>query len=143
MADKAKRLNRILRVRSLQLGMVQAEESKAAARLAEERDLRDRIDQLAAGVAPIAATAPASAMSIMAAAHYRDRLHRTAVAVAERVDGATRVLDQAQSNTREAKRDEAAIEKLIDRATIDAAKRAMRALEELPPAPRKNRHDPC
>ncbi len=52
-ADKAKRLNRVLRVRTMQLNLTQAEEVRAAARVADEIALRERILNLAHAVSPV------------------------------------------------------------------------------------------
>lgn len=51
-------------------------------------------------------------------------------------------LEMARAATREARRDQNAIEKLITRAEADAALKALRELEQLPPMGR-NRHDIC
>ncbi|MBX3595296.1 hypothetical protein [Sphingomonas sp.] len=143
MADRhAKKLDRILRVRTLQLDMVRASEAEAQAKVANEEALRLRIAQLAAGVAPSPAPAPGSATTLIAAAHYRERLHQSAFAAERRVEQAQRGLDTARAATQEAKRDQTAIEKLVERAEASAARRAMRALEDMPAIPRK-RHDPC
>lgn len=143
MADKAKRLDRLLRVRTMQLGMVRAEEGRAAARLAEERALSERVASLASAVAPTPGGRADTALSVMATAHYRERLMTTAEAVAERVNLAERALDHARGVTQAAKRDQTAMEKLIERAQQEAGRRAMRALERLGEQPPKKRHDPC
>lgn len=140
---KGKRLDRLLRVRTLQLGMTRAEEGRAAAQLAQEQALRERVEQLAANVAPVREAVPTSALSIMASAHYRERLRSTAEAAARRVDHAERALDHAKEQTRAAKRDQSAMEKLIERAGEEAARRASRALETLGEQPVKKRHDLC
>ena len=143
MPDKhQKKLGRLLRVRTLQLDMVRAGEAAARAKVDNEEALRARIAQLAQGVAPAPAPKPGSATSLIAAAHYRERLHQSAFAAERRVAEAQRGLDSARAATREAKRDQTAIEKLIERAEANAARRAMRALEDMPGTPRK-RHDPC
>ena len=78
MARRGAALDRILRVREMQLGMVRADEARAREKLASEAALRDRIASLAANIAP---TPEASAaFSLKAAAHYRDRLHQSAAA---------------------------------------------------------------
>ncbi len=136
----AKKLNRLLRVRTLQLDMVQAEEVAARDKVAAEESMRARIAQLAEGVAP--APAPGSATTLIAAAYYRERLHQSAFAAEHRVAEAERGLNSAQDATREAKRDQSAIEKLLERAEANVARKAMRALEDMPSIPRK-RHDPC
>lgn len=135
-----KKLNRLLRVRTLQLDQVRADELRARQRVEQEHHLRERIAALAADVAP--APAALSAANLIAAAHYRDRLHQSAQAAEQRVAVAERGFDAAQAATREARRDQSAIEKLIARAEREAALKALRALEALPPTVR-NRHDPC
>lgn len=142
MAERsAKRLKRLHRVRTLQLGQVQAAELAATARRDSESALRVRIDQLAANITPIAHDTGFAA-SLAAAAHYRDRLHVSAIAAGQRVEVAEAGLDRARAATREARRDQSAIEKLLGRAEADAALKALRALEEMP-AIRRNRHAPC
>lgn len=142
MPRSAKKLDRLLRVRTLQLGQVQGDESRARARVDQEEALRQRIAGLAANVAPTAAPAPTSATSLIAAAHYRERLQQSAHAAEQRVAIAEQGLDMARAATRDARRDQSAIEKLIVRGKVDAALKAVRALEELPPMGR-NRHDLC
>ncbi|TPG20812.1 hypothetical protein EAH87_05435 [Sphingomonas koreensis] len=137
---KAKTLDRLLRVRTLQLGLVRAEEARAHEKLASEAALRNRITQLTESVDP--ATPPGAAFSLIAAAHFRDRLHRSAEAADARVIAAQRLAARAGEATRDAKRDHAAIEKLIARADAVQLVKAIRALEETPPV-RKFRHDPC
>lgn len=132
-----KKLGRLLRVRSLQLDMTRAGEVTAREKVANEEALRARIAQLAQGVAPSPAPTPGSATTLIAAAHYRERLHQSAVAAERRVADAQRGLDTARAATQEAKRDQSAIEKLIERAEANAARKAMRALEDMPPAARK------
>lgn len=142
MAERsAKRLGRLLRVRTLQLGLVQASEAAANAKLDDEAALRARIAQLVANVAPQPADT-GFANSLAAAAHYRDRLHVSAQMADQRVVAAEAGVERARTATREARRDQSAIEKLIARAEADAAIRALRAMEEAP-AFRKNRHAPC
>ncbi len=143
MADaKARRLDRLHRVRSLQLHQVRAEEAEARMRVADEMAMRERISKLSHNVAPTPAPAPIAATSLIAAAHFRERLHRTAEASDKRIEQAEQGLDAARVATREAKRDQNAVEKLIAREEADAALRALRELEKLPPIRRK-RHDPC
>ncbi|GAA0738544.1 hypothetical protein [Sphingomonas japonica] len=142
MAERsAKKLDRLLRVRTLQLGMVRASEMQAHERVASETALKHRIAQLAADVAP----RPESdfATSLIAAAHYRDRLHQTAAAAEQRVAAAESGLVEARERTIDARRDQSAVEKLIARANTDAALKALRAMEALPPTSSRNRHDPC
>jgi len=140
MADRKKTLDRILRVRALQLNLVQADEARALAKLDSELALRNRIAALADNVAP--APEPGGALSLIAAAHFRDRLHRSAEAADERLRIAERGVERAADATREAKRDHVAIEKLLERDAADRALKAIRDLEELPPV-RKIRHGPC
>lgn len=140
MPRSPKRFDRLLRVRTLQLGLVRADEGRARARVAHEEALRERIAQLSANVAP--AEEQSTATSLMAAAHYRERLHQSAHAAAQRVAMAEQGLNAAEAATREAKRDQSAIEKLIARGEAEAAIKALRALEALPPTGR-NRHDLC
>lgn len=132
-----KKLGRLLRVRTLQLDMVRAGEVAARDKVADEEALRARIAQLAQGVAPSPAPAPGSATTLIAAAHYRERLHQSAFAAERRVAEAQRGLDTARAATQEAKRDQTAIEKLIERAEASAARKAMRALEDMPATMRK------
>ena len=137
---KPAKLDRLLRVRTLQLGLVRAEEVRAQERFNNEATLKSRIAQLAEGVAP--QSAPTQGFSMVAAAHFRDRLQQSAEAAEGRLRAAERVVERAAEATREARRDQNAIEKLIARADADAALKAIRALEASPPT-RKIRHDPC
>lgn len=142
MADRSgRKLDRLLRIRTLQLGQVRAEEGRARARVEQESALRERIVQLAAEVAPVALSA-GTATSLIAAAHFRERLQQSAQAAEERVALAENGLDAAAAASREARRDQSAIEKLIAREEAEAALRALRELETLPPLG-KNRHDIC
>ena len=134
------KLARIHRVRTLQLGLAQAGEMRARETEASESALSARIAQLAAAVAPAAAVG--TAVSFAAAAHYRERLQHSATAAEDRVRAAQARAAVAAEATREAKRDQSAVEKLIARADTDAAIVAIRALEATPPT-RKVRHDPC
>ncbi len=74
--DKKAQLDRILRVRTLQLGMTRAEEVRAQARVSSEADLAHRIARLADSVAP--APDAGSGFSLVSAAHFRSRLHQSA-----------------------------------------------------------------
>ncbi|MDB5706660.1 MAG: hypothetical protein JWN66_3776 [Sphingomonas bacterium] len=139
MAKPAK-LDRLLRVRTLQLGLVRAEEVRAQDRFRSETALKSRIAQLAEGVAP--SSAQTAGFSFIAAAHFRDRLQQSAEAAEGRLRAAEQVVERAAEATREARRDQSAIEKLIARADADAVLKAIRALEAAPPT-RKIRHDPC
>lgn len=140
MPKGAKRFDRLLRVRTLQLGQVRSQEVAARAKVAQEEALRSRIAQLSAGVAPT--EEQGMAMGFIAAAHYRERLHQSAHAAAQRVAVAEQGLTRAEAATREAKRDQSAIEKLIARGEAEAAIKALRELEALPGTSR-NRHDLC
>lgn len=140
MAKRGISLDRILRVRTLQLGLVQAAEMQAHEKVASEDALRSRIAQLVANVAPEEESA--EAFSFIAAAHFRDRLNQSAAAAEARLRTATDNLTRASDATREAMRDQSAIEKLIARQDQAAVVKEMRALEEAPPT-RRNRHDPC
>lgn len=140
MAKRGISLDRILRVRTLQLGLVQAAEMQAHEKVASEDALRSRIAQLVANVAPEEESA--EAFSFIAAAHFRDRLNQSAAAADARLRTATDNLTRASDATREARRDQSAIEKLIARQDQAAVVKEMRALEEAPPT-RRNRHDPC
>lgn len=140
MAKRGISLDRILRVRTLQLGLVQAAEMQAHEKVASEDALRSRIAQLVANVAPEEESA--EAFSFIAAAHFRDRLNQSAAAAEARLRTATDNLTRASDATREARRDQSAIEKLIARQDQAAVVKEMRALEEAPPT-RRNRHDPC
>ncbi len=142
MARTAKKLERLLRVRTLQLDQVRAAEVHARARVDQEQTLRARIAALTDNVAPVAAPAPAFATSLIAAAHYRDRLHQSAHAAERRVVVARQGLETARAATREAHRDQSAIEKLIEREDAKAVLKALRELEALPANMRK-RHDIC
>ena len=137
---KPAKLDRLLRVRTLQLGLVRAEEVRAQERFASESTLKGRIAQLAEAVAP--RSDATQGFSLIAAAHFRDRLQQSAEAAEGRLLAAERVVERAAEATREARRDQNAIEKLIARADADAALKAIRALEASPPT-RKIRHDPC
>jgi len=142
MPRTAKKLERLLRVRTLQLDQVRAAEVHARSKVDQEETLRERIAALAANVAPTATPAPAFATSLIAAAHYRDRLHQSAHAAERRVVVAHQGLETARAATREAHRDQSAIEKLIEREEVKAALKALRDLEALPANSRK-RHDIC
>jgi hypothetical protein len=139
MPEKRK-LGRLLRVRTLQLGQIRAQEVDARAKVDQEAALRERIAQLSANVAPVRTSEFAT--SLIAAAHYRERLQQSAQAAERRVEIAEHGLTIAAEATREAKRDQSAIEKLIARGQAEDALKALRALESLPPTG-KNRHDIC
>ena len=139
MADP-KKLARILRVRTLQLGLAQAEEARVRGVHEQERALSSRIAQLASAVSPVEDRA--GGFSLAAAAHYRDRLHRSAETAANRVRTAEEEAARAAEATRAAKRDQSAVEKLIQRELAEKTLREIRALRDAPPV-RKIRHDPC
>ena len=139
-ADRGKTLARLHRVRTIQLHLAHADEARARDHVDSESQLHARIAQLADGVAPIAASAVG--VSLGAAAHYRDKLHQSALTAAMRVRNAETHRDRAAEATRAARRDQNAIEKLIARADAVATRAEMRALEDTPPGGGK-RHDPC
>jgi hypothetical protein len=135
-----KKLARLHRVRTLQLGMAQAAETQARDQMMSETALSHRIAQLAAEVSP--AEGGGAGVSFAAQAHYREKLHRTAEAADNRVRAAEAAATRALEARQSAKRDQTAVEKLIARAEAEAALNAIRALQEAPPT-RKIRHDPC
>ena len=139
-----KKLQRIHRVRTLQLGLARAEETRAHEQVASETALSQRIAQLASAVAP--GQGSGAAVSFAAMAHYREKLHRNAEVIENRVRNAAAEASRAAEATRSAKRDQTAVEKLIARGEAEAALRAIRALQDAPPTrPIKQgiRHDPC
>lgn len=133
----ANQLKRIHRVRTLQLTLARAEEARAYAQVATEQALSARIAQLADAVAP----ASGSAVTLLAASRYRDRLVKSAEAAANRVRTAESDAARAAEGTRAAKRDQSAVEKLLERARADALRREVRTLQDQP-ATRK-RHGTC
>lgn len=139
MADAAS-FRRVLRVRTLQVNLARVEEAAAHERLASEAALRERIARLADDVAPRAVAA--GGFTLMAAAHYRERLSHSAAAAEARERQAAERAEIASALAREAKRDQTAVEKLIARRDAEVALAAMRALADAPPA-RQVRHDPC
>ena len=136
-----KRLARLHRVRTLQLNLAQADEARAREGVASETALAERIRNLAAAVAPAPEGARATALA--AAAHYRDRLHRSADAAANRVRAAEAAAERLAEATKVARRDQSAVEKLMARATAAEIAAEIRALQDAPPAARRVRHDPC
>jgi flagellar FliJ protein len=140
----AKKLARIHRVRTLQLGLTRADEMRAHEKFASETNLASRIQALADAVSPTPDTV-ATAASLGAQAHFRERLHQSSAAAQMRVQSAEMFVNRAADAPGWAKRDPCAIEKLLDRARIAAVAKEMRALEETPPiSPLKaKRHDPC
>jgi uncharacterized protein YicC (UPF0701 family) len=139
--DKSKRLARLHRVRTLQLGLAQADEARAREGVASETALAQRIARLAAEVAPAPDMAGATALA--AAAHYRERLHRSAEAAENRVRAAEAAADRLAEATKSARRDQNAVEKLMARASAAEIAAEIRALQDAPPTARRNRHDPC
>jgi hypothetical protein len=138
---KAKTLGRIHRVRTLQLGLARADEMRHHDAVASETALNRRIAGLVDAVAP--SVELLGAHSLAASAHYRERLQHSAVAAAARVQAASSRADAAVEASRAAKRDQSAVEKLLDRARATASLREMRALEDTPTRTKSNRHDPC
>lgn len=136
----SRKLARIHRVRTLQLGLARADESRAQAQVASESALASRIAQLADGIAP--APDAAHALSFAAAAYYRERLHRSAETAQNRLRSAEADAERAADAARAAHRDQSAVEKLIARANLDASRAELRAMQDAPPT-HKKRHDPC
>ena len=85
MAKKGPPLDRILRVRTLQLNMKRAEEMQARAKMTSEQELRHRIRELTNAVSPTQTPAAVEAFSFVAAAHFRERLHQSATAADHRL----------------------------------------------------------
>ena len=137
---RGRTLARIHRVRTLQLGLTRADEVRAHEKVATEQTLSGRISLLVEAVAPVHETQVA--VSLGAAAHYRERLQKSADAAVERMQAAEHHVGRAAEATRAAKRDQSAVEKLLARADAYAVLKAIRAMEESP-AFRKVRHDPC
>jgi flagellar biosynthesis chaperone FliJ len=132
----AKRLKRLHRVRTLQLGLARAEESRTQAQLTSETQLAQRIAQLASAVAP-ATDSAAGAVNLAAAAHFRDRLHRSAEAATNRVRMAEAQVERSAEATRGARRDQSAVEKLLERRHADDLRAEMKALEDVPARPKR------
>jgi len=130
MADAA-RLKRLHRVRTLQLGLARADEARAQAQLTSETQLAHRIGQLVDAVAPVA-TAATGAVNLAAAAHFRERLQRSAEAAVNRVRMAEQHAERSGAATQSAKRDQNAMEKLIDRQRAEDVRAEMKALEDAP-----------
>ncbi len=131
-------------MRTLQLGLTRAEEVRAHEKFASETTLANRIQALAEAVSPTPASM-ASAATLGAQAHFRERLHQSSAAAQMRVQSAEMFVNRAAEATRSAKRDQSAIEKLLERARRAALVKEMRAMEDTPPvSPLKaKRHDPC
>jgi flagellar biosynthesis chaperone FliJ len=132
----AKRLKRLHRVRTLQLGLARAEESRTQAQLTSETQLAQRIAQLASAVAP-APRSTAGAVNLAAAAHFRDRLHRSAEAAMNRVRMAEQQVERSAEATRGARRDQSAVEKLLERQHAADLRAEMKALEDVPARPKR------
>lgn len=130
-------LGRIHRVRSLQLTLARADEARAHAQVASEAAMSARIAQLAAAVAPMSG----GAATVLAQSHYRERLHKSAQVAADRLAMAEAEADRAVEGARAAKRDQSAVEKLLERARLEALRREARSLEDQPH--HKKRHGPC
>jgi hypothetical protein len=130
MARDAKRLGRMLRVRSLQLDLARAEQAAAAERASSATALAARIDSLRQDVAP--REGRDKGLSLFAAAHYRDRLAKSQVEAQRRVQIAHQQLDQARDAASAAKRDHGVVEKLIERELDLQAAAARKALEDAP-----------
>src|SRR3546814_17040128 len=120
-----RKLDRILRVRTLQLGLSRADEARAQAKVDSEATLRSRIAQLSEGVAPAEAEA-ATALSFVAAAHFRDRLHQSAAAADERLPAAKAVLERAGAARKQAQQAQSPMQTLIARPVTAAPPKAHR-----------------
>lgn len=130
MARDAKRLGRMLRVRTLQLDLARAEQAAAADRASSATALAARIESLRQDVAPREGSN--QGLSLFAAAHYRDRLARSGIEAQHRVQLAHQQLDQARDAATAAKRDHGVVEKLIERELAAQARAALKALEDAP-----------
>ena len=130
MARDAKRLGRMLRVRSLQLDLARAEQAAAAERASSASALAARIESLRQDVAPRQGTD--QGLSLFAAAHYRDRLAKSGLEAQRRVQITRQQLDQARDAASAAKRDHGVVEKLIERELEAQAAAARKALEDAP-----------
>ena len=126
----AKKLGRMLRVRSLQLDLARAEQVAAAERASSAAALAARIDSLRQDVAP--REGADQGLTMFAAAHYRDRLARSQVEAQRRMQIAHQQLDQARDAAEAAKRDHGVVEKLIERDLQAQAAAARKALEDAP-----------
>ena len=130
MARDAKRLGRMLRVRSLQLDLARAEQAAAAERASSASALAARIESLRQDVAPRQGTD--QGLSLFAAAHYRDRLAKSGIEAQRRVQITHQQLDQARDAASAAKRDHGVVEKLSERELEAQAAAARKALEDAP-----------
>ena len=126
----AKKLGRMLRVRSLQLDLARADQVQAADRASSARALSDRIEALRQDVSP--REGGVQGLSLFAAAHYRDRLARSQIEAQHRLQIAHQQLDQARDAANSAKRDHGVVEKLIERELDAQAAAARKAMEDAP-----------
>ncbi len=134
-----KRLARLHRVRGLQLDLRRAEENRALIAHASTAELLQRIERLTDSVTP--GQGHHDGLTLQASAQLRDRLHISRLDARDRLDNAEVVLEATRAATREAKRDQTAIEKLMERARADRAIAEMRKLADLPGMPRKMARD--
>jgi hypothetical protein len=134
-----KRLHRLLRVRGLQLDLRRAEETRALLAHSSTAELLTRIDRLTDSVTP--GEGSHDGLSLAASAQLRNRLHVSRLEARSRLDNAEVVLAATRRATAEAKRDQNAIEKLVDRARDERALADMRKLADLPATPKKVARD--
>ena len=130
MRRDAKKLGRMLRVRSLQLDLARAEQVAAAERVSSAAALAARIEALRQDVDP--REGANQGLSLFAAAHYRDRLAKSQIEAQRRVQVAHQQLDNARNAANAAKRDHGVVEKLIERELQAQAIAARKALEDAP-----------
>lgn len=130
MRRDAKRLGRMLRVRTLQVDLARVEQAAAADRASSATALAARIEALRQDVAPRQGSD--QGLSLFAAAHYRDRLARSQIEAQQRAHFAHQQLDQARGAAQSAKRDHGVVEKLIERELEIQAAAARKALEDAP-----------
>ncbi len=133
-------LARVHRVREVQVRLAEADHARARDKADAERRLGERVAQLAAEVAP--AVGPGTAAGLTATAHFRERLHQSALNAQARASAAAAQSDRAAERVTEAKRDRTAVEKLRARAEAAARDDARRAPDDAP-AVQRDRHDPC
>lgn len=117
-------------MRAFQLDQRRAEEVVAADRESSAATLADRIQSLSNDVRPLEGAQ--QALSLHAAAHYRQRLAQSQEEAQRRMLAARQILDAAREATGVAKRDHGVIEKLIERELDAQAADARRALENAP-----------
>lgn len=125
-----RRLERMLRARAFQLDRARADEIVAADRESSAASLVARIAALKDDVRP--REGAEHGLSLLAAAHYRQRLALSHEEAQRRVLAARQLLDAAKEATGAAKRDHGVIEKLIERELDAQAADARRALENAP-----------